>query len=263
MKSNLRLLVFSDLDGTLLDHRTYQWTPAKPALAALARLSAGVVLASSKTAPEIVVLRAEMGLAQWPAIVENGAGILPANAERLDAAPQYKAIRSALGALSPQLRRHYRGFGDMSVEEIAQVTGLPPKAASLARERSFSEPGLWQGTPEDRDAFKEALGRIGVTCIEGGRFLTLSLGHDKAYQMRALGEQFAPDYTIALGDAPNDLGMLQTADFGVIIANPDRTSLPKLDGEERGEIIRTKQAGPLGWNAAILDLLDKLDLQKD
>ena len=74
MTAQLPLLVFSDLDGTLIDHHSYDWSPAMPALAALGSIGAGVVLASSKTAAEIDLLRRDMGLEDWPAIVENGPG---------------------------------------------------------------------------------------------------------------------------------------------------------------------------------------------
>ena len=76
MTRALPLLVFSDLDGTLLDHESYSFAPARAALAALAEIGAGVVLATSKTAAEVAPLRAALGLAGWPAIVENGAGLL-------------------------------------------------------------------------------------------------------------------------------------------------------------------------------------------
>ena len=54
------LVVFSDLDGTLLDHDTYAWDAAKPALTRLALLGCPVILTSSKTAAEITVLQADM-----------------------------------------------------------------------------------------------------------------------------------------------------------------------------------------------------------
>lgn len=257
------LLVFSDLDGTLIDHHSYDWTPARPALEALRHRTAGVVLASSKTAPEIQLLRAEMGLQDWPAIVENGAGILPAHARTLAAAPQYRAIRAALGTLPPGLRAGFTGFGDMSVEDIMQATGLARDAAALAQQRSFSEPGVWHGTRAQLAAFQQELASSQITTLEGGRFLTLSFGHDKVQQMRAIIDQISPDHTIALGDAPNDMQMVQAADFGVIVSNPARAPLPVLAGEAEGRVIRTKLAGPSGWNAAILELLQRLDLGKD
>lgn len=72
-----RLLVFSDLDGTLLDHTTYSYAPARPALAALRARDALLILASSKTAAEMLPLHQELDLGEAPMIVENGAACLP------------------------------------------------------------------------------------------------------------------------------------------------------------------------------------------
>lgn len=63
---------------------------------------------------------------------------------------------------------------------------------------------------------------------------------------------FAPRHTIALGDAPNDVEMLEAADQGVVIANPHAAPIPLLKGEASGRIIRMADAGPKAWNAAIL-----------
>ena len=41
--------IFSDLDGTLLDHDTYGYEPARPALALLGRKNIPLILCSSKT----------------------------------------------------------------------------------------------------------------------------------------------------------------------------------------------------------------------
>jgi mannosyl-3-phosphoglycerate phosphatase len=90
--------------------------------------------------------------------------------------------------------------------------------------------------------------------------LTLSFGATKATQIAQITKTLAPRHTIALGDAPNDIEMLEAADFGVIIANPHREPLPELNGEKFGKIIRTKQYGPVAWNAAILAHLKRLSL---
>ena len=50
-------VVFSDLDGTLLDHSTYSWKAAAPALAALRDRGIPLILASSKTSAEIAESR--------------------------------------------------------------------------------------------------------------------------------------------------------------------------------------------------------------
>ncbi|MEX5564709.1 HAD-IIB family hydrolase [Pseudophaeobacter sp. 1A16562] len=254
MQEPLPLVVFSDLDGTLLDHDSYSWQAAVPALNRLADIGAGVVLASSKTASEITVLQREMGLLNWPAIVENGAGLLGQSVT-----PTYPDLRAALERVPSGLRQMFRGFGDMSVKEIAEITGLPQADAARASERMFSEPGLWSGTETKRAEFETALADLGVSARYGGRFLTLSFGGTKADQMAEVLSRYPARHTVALGDAPNDVEMLEAAEFGIIIANPHRAALPPLAAERTGRIIRTKEAGPSGWNRAMMDLLDRLE----
>jgi mannosyl-3-phosphoglycerate phosphatase len=260
MTSKLPLLVFTDLDGTLLDHNTYDWTPALSALAAVKQIGGGVILASSKTAAEMVGLRREMGLNDWPAIVENGAGMLVT-----EDAPEtdYARIRACLDSLPTDLRSQFTGFGDLSETELVTSTGLTRQTAGWAKERRYSEPGLWRGSDAGRAEFERALLQYGITARAGGRFLTLSFGHLKSDRMIAIKDQYQPAVTIALGDAPNDIEMLEVADFGVIIANPDHTPLPPLQGEAEGRITRTKEPGPTGWNTAVHALLTQLELNKD
>lgn len=257
------LLVFTDLDGTLLDHHDYRFDAAKPALAALRARNVPVVLASSKTAAEIAPLHVELDLGDAPAIVENGAATIQPGTDASEDRSEYHALRQCLTDLPPQLRQAFRGFGDMSVADIVDVTGLEPAQASLARQRQFSEPGLWTGTEEERHDFEAALAEMGVTARSGGRFLALSFGGTKAQQMDGIIARFAPLRTIALGDAPNDVEMLKHADFGVIIRNDHGPGFPHLNAENTGQIRRTTACGPEGWNQAILDILKELDQQGD
>jgi mannosyl-3-phosphoglycerate phosphatase len=250
-------VVFSDLDGTLLDHESYAWAPAAPALAALKARGVPLVLASSKTAAEIAELHAELGLGTAPAIVENGAGVFrPGGAGEDDAA--YRTLRAALGALPRELRVFFRGFGDMSAFEVAKTTGLAREAAARARMRQYSEPGTWLGDDATRDAFLDALAPHGVTARQGGRFLTLSFGTTKADRMAEIATELGAPRTLALGDAPNDVEMLEVADRGVIVKNDHAAPLPRLAGEAAGRITRTEAPGPAGWNAAVLAWLDTL-----
>ncbi|WP_425050114.1 HAD-IIB family hydrolase [Psychromarinibacter sp. S121] len=253
----MRLVIFTDLDGTLLDHDTYSHAPAAQALAALKAAGVPLVLASSKTGAEMAPLHAELGLGDAPMIVENGAGVLEPGADGAgDAA--YRKIRAALDSVPPDLRAHYRGFGDMTDAEVSDVTGLPPEGAALARQRCHSEPGVWSGDDAALARFLDALDGQGVSARHGGRFLTLSLGRTKADAMREVADRLGADTTIALGDAPNDVEMLEQATHGVIVRNDHGTPLPRLAGEENDRIRRTAETGPSGWNAAVLALLQDL-----
>lgn len=249
-------IVFTDLDGTLLDHDSYSAEAAASALARLKRAEIPVILASSKTGTEMIEIRETLGLSQYPAIVENGAGLLPAHLKTLDPSLDYQKLRQILSGIDSALRRGFVGFGDWDVAEIAKQTGLPRAQAALAGQRQFSEPGVWQGHAEDLPRFLTALATHGVTARQGGRFLTLSFGASKADQMAAICADFAATRSIALGDAPNDIEMLQAADIAVVIANPHHTSLPPLPREPDPSVLRPAGAGPKGWNAAIHQILD-------
>ena len=201
-----------------------------------------------------------MDLEQWPAIVENGAGQLPPHIRKSPSISQYAKLRAVLGDVTEALREQFHGFGDASAAQVADMTGLSLEGAELAKQRDFSEPGQWHGCERQKLEFLHELKALNVVAQQGGRFLTLSFGGNKAQQMYTICERYSPKHTIALGDAPNDIQMLEAAEFGVVINNPHRPPLPFLKGEREGQIIRTEAAGPLGWNGAILNLLDRLEL---
>lgn len=259
MTYSLPLLVFTDLDGTLIDHSSYRWDAALPALNKLKGMGAGVVLASSKTAAEIRVLQKDLELQQWPAIVENGSGLLLATDSIAKKNARYDQLRRVINDTPINLRDKFHGFADMTTADVAANTGLSLESSALAKNRLYSEPGLWSGSIAEQEEFLTLLTQHGVTGRYGGRFLTLSFGGTKADHMSALINKFKPRYSVALGDAPNDIEMLEAADYGVIVRNPHREELPRLATEAHGRITRTDLAGPQGWNDAIIKLIQHLE----
>ncbi|MEM9709329.1 MAG: HAD-IIB family hydrolase [Pseudomonadota bacterium] len=252
-------MIVTDLDGTLLDHRNYSYEAALPALEKVKAARIPLVLASSKTEAEIMVLHQELDLGDVPAIVENGAGVVTPGERSSPSVDVYNSIRRALDDVLPRLRRAFDGFGDMDPKDIAAQTGLTDAAAELARERQFSEPGLWTGTDSELLELQEVLASSGIAARFGGRFLTLSMGHTKADAVRDVAASLERDFVVALGDAPNDIEMIELADIGVIVRNDHGTQIEMLPGETTGQIRRTNREGPAGWNAAVLQILTELE----
>ena len=73
MPDTPRMLV-TDLDGTLLDHDSYDYAAARPCIEHLDELGWPLVLSSSKTASEMKALREALGNSA-PFVVENGSAI--------------------------------------------------------------------------------------------------------------------------------------------------------------------------------------------
>lgn len=74
MHRDWKLVVFTDLDGTLLDRATFRFDAAMPALERLRKLGASVVLVSSKTQEEVEAWRQELQNLD-PFAVENGGAV--------------------------------------------------------------------------------------------------------------------------------------------------------------------------------------------
>lgn len=253
-----RIIVVSDLDGTLLNHHDYGFEAARPALAELRRRAIPLVLNSSKTASEIAELRRALDNSE-PYVVENGAGIHLPDGRTLVLGKARAEVLAQAQALRARDGYRFRGFADLTAEALAELTGLSAAAAQLALQREFTEPLLWEDEPERLQAFLTSLAGVGISALRGGRFLHLGGGADKGkaldwlrgHYWRQFGER---PYVIALGDSDNDLAMLRQADQAVLVRSPVRY----LEFEQPG-LLRTQEEGPAGWNRALLDLLQRCD----
>ncbi|MCO6186418.1 mannosyl-3-phosphoglycerate phosphatase [Rhizobium sp. L1K21] len=255
------ILVFTDLDGTLLDHETYSYAAAEPALKRLKESGIPLILASSKTEAEMRPLAQELAL-ETPMIVENGAGVAGLE-DSTSGQPCYEDIRALLDKIPPSIRGHFQGFGDWGAEKISARTGLPLASAERAGTRRFSEPGVWDGTDADFEIFETLLEESGFHAVRGGRFTTIMPQTSKGEAMAQIAALYMSPSgdtptIIALGDGENDIAMLEAADYGIVIANPAHAPLPPLKGERDGKILRSELTGAAGWNKMLNELVDRL-----
>lgn len=262
----MKALVITDLDGTLLDHHSYDWRPAQPALAALAAAGIPVVFNTSKTYAESQALQAQMGVSA-PLIVENGSCVHLADGARIVLGRSRAELCALLEAQGCAARYRYQSFRALGEAGVQAQTGLSAEQARLAATRAWSEPLLWQDAPERIAALRAELAPLGCNVLVGGRFVHVLGDCDKGRAAQALRERLAPQATlVALGDRPNDVAMLAAADIAIWVPNAQA-------GPEAGEAggwqrpaqpahARTAPAaGPAGWGRAILQLLHDGELR--
>jgi mannosyl-3-phosphoglycerate phosphatase family protein len=261
------LLIFTDLDGTLLDAQTYDFSPALPALNLIRSLKIPLILVSSKTRAEIEDLSKRLSL-EAPFVVENGGGVFFPGTFSLPEDQDYRQIEGyklvltggpideVLTKAIPLKREYdYTGFSEMSTRAIAEQTGLSLREAGLAARREFDEPILLK-SPVHREMFCKKANDLGLECVEGGRFIHLFIGGDKGKAVRIVLSVYTrlwgPVFSIGLGDSPNDFPMLDAVDKPVMMR--------QRDGIYRGDLAHSEYLmadgfGPEAWNRIVMSLV--------
>lgn len=264
-------VVFSDLDGTLLDHISYGWDGAKAALDLCKRLHIPVVMVSSKTRAEMDVLRKKLEF-PFPFISENGGGIFfPKEATegippgtifakgmwRWSLGLAYEFLIKCLKEIRDELGWHIRGLSEMTPEEISSRTGLDLESSRLAAKREYDEPFIvLEQEKIDIDTLRCAAQRRGLTITTGGRFYHIHGQNNKGEAVERVimwyKEQHSQMITIALGDSPNDFSMLKRVDYPVLIRSSHDFS--GIEESIPGLMV-THEMGPKGWNSAVLGII--------
>jgi len=262
-------LVFTDLDGTLLDASTYSCEEARPALRALDRRGIPLILSSSKTRAEIEDLRRSLGNRQ-PFISENGGAVfvpqgtfsppVPRTVERdgylvLELGLPYAALRAFMAEVRSERPERIRGFGDMSDAEVARLCGFSLERARRARQREYDEP-LLAADIETLSRLRQRAETSGLRLVRGGRFHHLTGPNDKGLAVRRLRELYVRDRgpvrIVGLGDSPNDLPLLRESDVPVLVQKPDGSYETGID---LPGLVLAPGPGPAGWREAVLRLL--------
>jgi mannosyl-3-phosphoglycerate phosphatase len=274
-----RHLIFTALEGALVDPRTESFAGAEEALSELERRKIAFVLLTSRTREEIDPIRRKMGH-NHPFVTENGGGIffpdgyfslrIPGamrTARYLSIAQgrPYAEVCEALDEIAEECAVGVAGFHHMSLREIADNTGLRPRSAELARAREFDEPFYFTSANDKAIArFVETARARGFDTRRGQTFWHLSSKCDAARAVRTLAQLFREATHIKLrlvgiGGGEQDLTWLRAVDQAILLPDTREDAnasehLQQNPGRTR-TIVMGDAPGAAGWNSAILNII--------
>ena len=271
-----KIVIFSDLDGTLLDYHNYSFKSALPSLRLIKQKRVPLILCSSKTKAEIEFWQRKLKI-KHPFISENGGaifipkGYFEAKNKGLKAKKDYwlyqlgmdySKLRSALKKAAKKYSLKLKGFGDMDYRQVAKLCNMSPTEAKLSKKRDFDEPFYFLSSPNKKmiDNLKKDFRRMGLSLTRGGRFYHLMGKNDKGKATKILIKIYQEQMnckilSIALGDSLNDLPMLEAVDIPILVKLKDN----RYDKDVLKKIkpILAKGMGAEGWNKAIMKILKK------
>jgi mannosyl-3-phosphoglycerate phosphatase len=284
-------IIFTDLDGTLLDHFTYSFSAASDALKLIREKEMPLIICTSKTRAEILPIRRRLKI-KAPFISENGGAVyIPdryfsfhyefqrriKDYRVIEIGAPHKILLNILREIRDKTVVSMEGISEMSIQKIIDFTFLKKREAELSKKREYSEPfliypahnllrrdslqGVMCGVKERRliNRVKREILKKGFKFASGGRFFHIMKGNDKGEAVKILKRLYMKKYgdikAIGIGNSLNDLPMLKVVDIPVLVKN--------YDGKyEKGikikNLYHADGIGPEGWNKAVYNIVSSM-----
>jgi len=260
----MKALFFTDIDGTLIDHKNYCYDESLRGMGLLKQKSIPLIPVSSKTYDEMHHLVKELRL-NYPFAFENGSGIAyPSEKEgifKLElTGPGIEKIIGFLPELERLTGKLLRGINSLPDGEIADLTGLDLQSVALVKLRKTSLPFITDDNTlladQEISDLNERLAEYGFYVTKGGRFNHL-LPSDagKGEAVKKIIEFYKDKYkdeilTAAVGDSLNDIPMLESVDYPYVTRKPGGSFINFMSGKIM------KSSGPAGFSEAVTDFLN-------
>src|SRR5687767_10280539 len=255
-------MVFTALDGSLLDARTLSFEAARHSFRRLIAAGIPVVPVTGKTFAEVRPLADVLGI-DGRLVIESGGGIARrvGSSWRLEACGAgTKVLREAVPKIEQRSGARLRLYSAMRLDQAAAASGLTGIDLRRSLQRNFDEPFVLESGP--LAAVEEAARSIGLRVRTGGRFHHLSGPPRRGAAAQQVRDEIAASsgaqpFVVALGYAPIDIEFLSLADIPIIM--PRRNGAPDpLLVAMLPEARVAPSAGPKGWAKAIDEISDSL-----
>jgi mannosyl-3-phosphoglycerate phosphatase family protein len=241
-------ILFTGVDGTLLDDETYKSDAAAAAIQQIAHHQIPLIFCSSKTFAEQENLQKKLGI-RAPFIFENGSAIAIPQGYFPDGyytpsgfSGDYDIImftgvdayrvRTVVDRLNRLHGMGLRGFGDCPANELTALTHLTDVNLERARDRMFTEILVTPLNEQEAVTLNSKLAESGLALCKNARFNSIqSIGVDKGTAVRWLRQLYEmvwqhPSVTAAIGDSANDQTMLEAADIRFLVQRPGANWVP-------------------------------------
>ena len=265
MGKKFNILIFTDLDGSLLHRDTFKFEEIKDYIKDLISIGILIIPNTSKTEKEILDFNNEIGSA-LPYIYENGAAIngldlLDSNLPKeLILSREKDNLINIFEKFVPlNLQTKCKWLSEMDKKKQRLIFGLEDAKLKMALDRKYSIPFIFEGTKSEKKELSAIVKKKGLDLQEGGRVINLTDKVNKAKALQVFVRFFKKNNknvkTIAVGDNYNDLDMLKISDFPCLVFNDKFT----LDQIPINDLITTNKPSPEGWADVIKMALVKIN----
>ena len=261
-----KILIFTDLDGSLLDKETFKFDVIKDYFKELVRNGIIIIPNSSKTEAELLDFNEQNNL-DLSFITENGSSIHGLNKihhnlpDKIIISRTINEIRNVYEEnISLDFKNKITNILELETEKQQKILGLPLNKINLAINRDYSLPIKFNGTEIEKNEFIKIMKNSGLTVQTGGRIINVCDNVNKSKAMskalQLIRKQFDDEIiTIGVGDNENDIEMIKQTDYPCLVKNDNfDSSLINIDN-----LIKSSEPSPLGWADVIKTAIQKIE----
>lgn len=256
-----RVAVFTSIDGTLLDARTFEAGENRDTIRRLLDAGVPVIPVSVMTLDEVTPIATQLGL-RHAMVIEAGGAIARWTGEAWEIEPCGPAAETLLDVVLDIEQRSGANlliYSALPDRDAARLSGRSGEMLHASTHRCFSEPFVIESG--DLESVQRAAASIGFSVRRGRRFLHLCRAFDQGEAFTRLRDELQCDVAIAVGGAAVDAEFLMRADIAIIVPGPDG----EPDAELLASVPNARIApipGPAGWAAAVHDAWQSAAMQK-
>ena len=258
------VVIFTDLDGSLLHRDTFKFDSIKDYIKSLINNGIIIIPNSSKTEKEIEKFNEELGV-ELPYISENGSAIRGLNLinqnfpNEIILSRKKEELLKIFNEKTPErLLNKCVQISKLSKKEQEKIFGQKGDKLKDVLKRKYTLPILFNGNNTEKNKLIKILNFNSLTLQEGGRVLNLCDNINKIKSMnrviKILKKTEDKIKTIAVGDNYNDLEMLKNSDLPCLVFN-DQFKLDKINIDN---LIFSNKPSPEGWADVIKMALGKI-----
>ena len=264
------ILLFTDLDGTLLNKKTFEFKAALNLVKNCIKKGINIIPNSSKTDLELDEICEDLGIPKVY-ISENGSCIHGLNylSETLNkevclSRSKHIIYKKFLDNVDINLRQKCFILENETLKNQKDILGLPKNKIHKALNRKFSFPFIFEGDGKEEVKLKKNVKKYGLNIQFGGRVLSLGDKVSKGNAMKRfvslLSKETKRNYiSICVGDNENDFDMLDKCDYPCLVKNGP---LKKINF--KNECIFSTKEAPYGWVEVVNKTLNKIEeIKKD
>jgi mannosyl-3-phosphoglycerate phosphatase family protein len=265
MKQKKQIIIFTDLDGSLLNKDTFRFDEIEDYFRELISIGIKIIPNSSKTEAELSDFNNQYNL-NLSFVAENGSSIHGLNLihknlpKRISLSRTTDQIYKVYSENIPSnIKQKITFILRLKSKEQKEIFGLPLNKMLLAIKRNHSIPIQFNGSESEKKEFINIINDCGLTIQTGGRIMNICDNVNKSKAMSKTMELINKEIdneiiTIGVGDNQNDIDMLKHSDYPCLVKNNSfDSSLLNIDN-----LIKSTEPSPRGWADVIKTAIQKI-----